>query len=89
MIYNTVNKFKEQMKDTLDEAKAALAKSKDEMAKYYNQKRVLLWITPYFFSFFLFAFDSTPSDSVIIFSHFTPSSSDYLYAFPFPYVSYI
>ena len=27
------------MKDTLDEAKAALVKSKDEMAKYYDQKR--------------------------------------------------
>ena len=37
----TVNKFKEWMKDTLDEAKAALIKSKDEMAKYYDQKRVL------------------------------------------------
>ena len=29
------------MKDTLDEAKAALVKSKDEMAKYYDQKRTL------------------------------------------------
>ena len=27
------------MKDTLDEAKAALVKSKDEMAKYYDRKR--------------------------------------------------
>ena len=27
------------MKDTLDKAKAALVKSKDEMAKYYNRKR--------------------------------------------------
>ena len=27
------------MKDTLDEAKAALVKSKDEMAKYYDWKR--------------------------------------------------
>ena len=27
------------MKDTLNEAKAALVKSKDEMAKYYDQKR--------------------------------------------------
>ena len=27
------------MKDTLDEAKAALVKSKDDMAKYYDQKR--------------------------------------------------
>ena len=37
----TVNKFKEWMKDALDEAKEALAKSKDEMAKYYNWKRTL------------------------------------------------
>ena len=29
------------MKDTLDEAKAALVKSKDEMAKYYDWKRTL------------------------------------------------
>src|ERR1700761_2989445 len=35
----SINEFKEQMKDTLDEAKAALVKSKDEMAKYYDQKR--------------------------------------------------
>ena len=28
------------MKDALDEAKAALTKSKDEMAKYYDWKRV-------------------------------------------------
>ena len=27
------------MKNALEEAKAALAKSKDDMAKYYNQKR--------------------------------------------------
>ena len=34
------------MKDTLDEAKAALVKSKDEMAKYSDQKRTPgLWIT--------------------------------------------
>ena len=32
----TVNKFKEQMEGALEEAKAALAKSKDDMAKYYN-----------------------------------------------------
>ena len=31
-----VNKFKEHMEDALEEAKAALAKSKDDMAKYYN-----------------------------------------------------
>lgn len=28
----------EQMKDTLEEAKAALVKSKDNMARYYNQR---------------------------------------------------
>ena len=28
------------MKTTLEEAKAALAKSKDDMTRYYNQKRV-------------------------------------------------
>ena len=32
----TVNKFKERMEDALVEAKAALAKSKDDMAKYYD-----------------------------------------------------
>src|SRR5271156_2772435 len=35
----SVNEFKERMKDALDEAKAALAKSKDEMAKYYDRRR--------------------------------------------------
>jgi hypothetical protein len=35
----SVNKFTEQMKTMLEEAKAALAKSKDDMARYYNQKR--------------------------------------------------
>jgi hypothetical protein len=35
----SVNEFTEQMKTTLEEAKAALAKSKDNMAQYYNQKR--------------------------------------------------
>ena len=34
----SVNKFKEQMKDALTEAKAVLAKSKDEMAKYYDRR---------------------------------------------------
>ena len=33
------NKFKEQMEDALTEAKAALAKSKDEMSKYYDRRR--------------------------------------------------
>jgi len=35
----SVNEFKDRMTDTLKEAKAALAKSKDDMALYYNQKR--------------------------------------------------
>jgi hypothetical protein len=34
-----VNKFADRMKSTLDEAQAALAKSKDDMARYYNQRR--------------------------------------------------
>jgi len=34
----SVNEFKDQMKDTLEEAKAALAKSKDDMTLYYNRK---------------------------------------------------
>ena len=38
----SVNEFKERMEDTLKEAKAALAKSKDDMAKYYNWRRTLL-----------------------------------------------
>ena len=35
----SVNKFKEWMVDVLIEAKAALLKSKDEMAKYYDQRQ--------------------------------------------------
>ena len=34
----SVNEFKDQMKNTLEKAKAVLAKSKDDMAKYYNWK---------------------------------------------------
>jgi len=34
----SINEFKDQMKDTLEEAKAALAKSKDDMMLYYNWK---------------------------------------------------
>ena len=34
----SLNEFKEHMQDALEEAKAALAKSKDDMAKYYDQK---------------------------------------------------
>jgi len=35
----SVNEFKNRMTDSLEEAKAALAKSKDDMALYYNRKR--------------------------------------------------
>ena len=35
----SVNEFKEQMENALKEAKAALVKSKDNMAKYYNWRR--------------------------------------------------
>jgi hypothetical protein len=35
----SVNEFKEHMEGALEEAKAALIKSKDDMAKYYNQKQ--------------------------------------------------
>ena len=35
----SVNEFTDRMKSTLDEAKAALVKSKDDMVRYYNQKR--------------------------------------------------
>jgi len=34
----SVNEFKDQMKDTLEEVKVALAKSKDDMMLYYNWK---------------------------------------------------
>jgi hypothetical protein len=34
-----VNEFVERMKSALDEARAALAKSKEDMARYYNQRR--------------------------------------------------
>ena len=35
----SVNKFKEWMEEALKEAKVALAKSKDDMAKYYDWRR--------------------------------------------------
>jgi len=35
----SVNEFKDQMTGTLEEAKAALAKSKDDMMLYYNWKQ--------------------------------------------------
>jgi len=35
----SVNEFRDRMKSTLEEAKAALAKSKEDMARYYNQRR--------------------------------------------------
>jgi len=34
-----VSNFANRMKDTLSEAQAALAKPKDDMARYYNQRR--------------------------------------------------
>ena len=34
-----VNEFTNRMKDTLEEAKLALAKAKDDMARYYNRCR--------------------------------------------------
>ena len=33
----TVNEFKDRMEASLEEAKSALAKAKDDMARYYNQ----------------------------------------------------
>jgi transposase InsO family protein len=35
----SVNEFTDRMKATLDEAKAALAKSKEDMTRYYNRRR--------------------------------------------------
>ena len=35
----SVNKFKMRMEDALNKAKAALVKSKDDMAKYYDRRR--------------------------------------------------
>ena len=35
----TVNEFKDRMEKSLEEAKSALAKAKDDMARYYNQHR--------------------------------------------------
>ena len=49
----SVNEFKEQMESALTEVKAALVKSKDDMAKYYDQKR-----TP--------ALDYQPGDKVYL-----------------------
>ena len=34
-----VNEFTDRMKSTLEEAKSALTKAKDDMARYYNQRR--------------------------------------------------
>ena len=34
----SINKFKDRMKEALDEAKAALTKSKNDMARYHNQR---------------------------------------------------
>ena len=35
----SVNEFKDQMKAALEEAKAALVRSKDNMARYYDRNR--------------------------------------------------
>ena len=35
----TVNEFTDRMKATLEEARSALTKSKEDMAWYYNQRR--------------------------------------------------
>ena len=35
----TVNEFKDRMQRSLEEAQAALAKAKEDMARYYNQRR--------------------------------------------------
>src|SRR5467141_4090076 len=37
--FEAVNEFTNRMKDTLEEAKSALAKAKDDMARYYNRRR--------------------------------------------------
>jgi hypothetical protein len=37
----TVNEFRDQMASTLEEAKSALAKAKNNMAQYYNCRRTL------------------------------------------------
>jgi len=37
--FEAVNEFTDRMKDTLEEAKSALAKAKDNMAQYYNRRR--------------------------------------------------
>jgi len=37
--FGAVNEFTDWMKDTLEEAKSALAKAKDDMARYYNHHR--------------------------------------------------
>jgi len=37
--FEAVNEFTDRMKDTLEEAKSALAKAKDDMAQYYNRHR--------------------------------------------------
>jgi Tfp pilus assembly protein PilE len=34
-----VNEFADRMKSSLNEAQAALTKSKEDMARYYNQRR--------------------------------------------------
>ena len=66
-----VNEFTERMRNTLEEAKAALVKSKDDMARYYNQRwtpapdykpsdahRILLYMENHYF------YISIPSSSL-------------------------
>jgi hypothetical protein len=38
VVMETANEFAERMRGSLEEAKAALAKAKDDMARYYNQR---------------------------------------------------
>ena len=67
----SVNEFTEQMRNALEEAKAALVKSKDDMARYYNQRwtpaldykpsdvhRILLYMENHYF------YISIPSSSI-------------------------
>ena len=37
----TVNEFQDRMDSTLSEARSTLVKAKEDMARYYNQRRVL------------------------------------------------
>ena len=41
----SVNEFTEQMKNTLEEVKAALVKSKDDMARYYYLAKTNVYLS--------------------------------------------